>query len=330
MQMEFQPGFLSRNPHLQSMAATSPVRNVGRNPMEDAARETIVDGGDGVRLLGYHSNQPHRKSRGLIILIHGWEGSSHSAYILSTGKYFFEKGYDVFRLNLRDHGESHHLNEGLFHGALIDETLRAVGNVCRSSPDLPAYLIGFSLGGNFALRIALGQSAARIANLKHVFSISPALDPYKSTRCIDESLPFYRLYFLKKWKRSLRKKQAIFPEKYDFNGVLNHRTCMGLTEAMMPWYPQFTDCRSYFKRYTLLDGAFRDLSIPVTVFASEDDPFIPVEDFLRLERNSRLQLLIQRYGGHCGFLEFFPYDCWYERMIERIIRKESEGDGRRP
>ena len=31
------------------MAATSPVRNVGRNPMEEAARETIVDGGDGVR-----------------------------------------------------------------------------------------------------------------------------------------------------------------------------------------------------------------------------------------------------------------------------------------
>jgi uncharacterized protein len=321
MRRKFRPDLLSRNPHIQSMIATSPVRNIGPNAMMEASREKIIDGGNGIRLLGCHSCQQKKKSRGLVILIHGWEGSSHSAYIQSTGKYFFGKGYDVFRLNLRDHGESHHLNEGLFHGALIEETCEAVKNICGISSDLPAFLVGFSLGGNFALRIALRQSVSAIPNLKHVFSISPALDPYKSTLCIDKSLPFYRLYFLKKWKRSLRKKQALFPDKYDFNGVLNHRTCMGLTEAIMPWYPEFTDCRSYFGRYTLLKGAFRELDMPVTIIASEDDPFIPVDDFMRLEKNPNLHLLIQRYGGHCGFLEFFPYDCWYERLIDRIIAK---------
>ena len=324
MKKKFHPGFLARNPHLQSMVATSPVRNIGRNPMEDAARESIMEGGNGIRLLGYRSCQPQTKSKGLVILIHGWEGSSHSAYILSTAKYLFGKGYDIFRLNLRDHGESHHLNEGLFHGALIEETFQVVKNICQQSKDLPAYLVGFSLGGNFALRIALRQTTFRISNLKHVFSISPALDPYKASVCIDESLPFYRLYFLKKWKKSLRKKQALFPEKYDFNGVLDHRTCLALTEAIMPWYPEITDYRSYFKGYTLLKGAFKELSMPVTIIVSEDDPFIPVDDFLSLEKNPNLHLLIQRYGGHCGFLDFFPYACWYEKLIDRIIRKGIE------
>lgn len=319
----FCPNLLTRNPHLQSVIATTRVRSNGWNAMIGEARPMIIDGGDGVRLLGYHSPQTKQPPKALVILIHGWEGSSESAYIQSSGKYLFGRGYDVFRLNLRDHGESHHLNEGLFHGALIEETLEAVSNICRLAGKLPVYLMGFSLGGNFGLRIALRQSLRRIENLKHVFAVSPPLDPYKATFCIDASLPFYRLYFLKKWKRSLRKKQALFPQRYEFNGILNLRTCIGLTKAIMPWYPEYPDCRSYFNQYTLLDDAFRHLSMPVTIVTAEDDPFIPVDDFRRLEKNPCLNLLIQRYGGHCGFLEFFPYSCWYDRLLDRTIEKEN-------
>jgi predicted alpha/beta-fold hydrolase len=322
LSIPFCPNLLSRNRHLQSILATTRVRNNGRNVMMNAAHQVVVDAGNGVRLLGYHSVQPDQPGEALIILIHGWEGSSESAYIQSSGKYLFGKGYDVFRLNLRDHGESHHLNEGLFHGALIDETVDAVTDICRLANGLPVYLVGFSLGGNFSLRVALRQSLRRIVNLRHVFAISPPLDPYKATRCIDESLPFYRYYFLRKWKRSLRKKQVLFPDKYDFNGILNLRTCLGLTEAIIPWYPEYSDCRTYFKEYTLLNDAFKDLSMPVTIVTAEDDPFIPVADFRRLEKNPHLQLLIQRYGGHCGFLEFFPYACWYDRLIDRTIQKD--------
>ncbi|MDO9558153.1 MAG: alpha/beta fold hydrolase [Syntrophales bacterium] len=322
MSLQFCPNLLSRNRHLQSIIATTRVRNNGSNAMLRAAQQMIIDGGAGVRLLGYHSPQTEQPAKALVILIHGWEGSSESAYIQSSGKYLFERGYDVFRLNLRDHGESHHLNEGLFHGALIDETLEAVSNICRFADNMPVYLMGFSLGGNFGLRIALRQSRHRIENLRHVFAISPPLDPYKATRCIDASLPFYRLYFLRKWKRSLRKKQALYPHRYDFNGIMNLRTCLGLTEAVMRWYPEYTDCRDYFKGYTLLNDAFHDLSMPVTVVTAEDDPFIPVDDFRRLERNPHLRLLIQRYGGHCGFLELFPYSCWYDRLLHRTIEKE--------
>jgi hypothetical protein len=323
MSVEFSPNLLSRNPHLQSIIATTRVRNNGTNVMMNTAREVIVDGGGGVRLLGYHSTQPDQPGKALVILIHGWEGSSESAYIQSSGKYLFGKGYDVFRLNLRDHGESHHLNEGLFHGALIDETFHAVSSISRSAGSQPVYLLGFSLGGNFSLRIALRQSVDPIPNLRHVFAISPPLDPYKATCCIDGSLPFYRLYFLRKWKRSLRKKQSLFPHRYDFTGIMHLQTCLGLTEAIMPWYPEYTDYRLYFKQYTLLEDAFKDLSMRVTVITAEDDPFIPVVDFKCLTNNPNLQLLIQRYGGHCGFLELFPYSCWYDRLIDRSIRKDS-------
>jgi uncharacterized protein len=320
----FFPAVWARSPHMQTIFGSLRLRVTGKNEMADVAHEVIIDAGNGARLLGYHSRQPARSPRGLIILIHGWEGSADSTYIISTARYFFRRGYDIFRLNLRDHGRSHHLNRELFHGALTDETAQAVGNIARLLPDRPCYLIGFSLGGNFALRIALRQSEIPIPNLRRIFTISPALDPYLSTLAIDKSLPLYRIYFLTKWKRSLMRKQRCFPELYRFDGILHHNTCMALTEAIMPWYPELGHYRDYFRRYTLTGNVLASLAMPVMIITAADDPFLPAEDFRRLPQNRYLDVSIQRYGGHCGFMDPFPVGCWYERRIGEILEQEEE------
>jgi hypothetical protein len=236
----------------------------------------------------------------------------------------YDKGYDIFRLNLRDHGNSHHLNQGLFHGALLEETFHAVRTISELSNNAPYFVIGFSLGGNFALRIALKHSLSQIPNLARVIAISPALDPYKATMSIDESLPIYRYYFLNKWKNSLRKKQGLFPEKYNFTGILKLTTCMSLTEAIMPYHPDFRDYMDYFRHYTLRDNVFVDLTIPTTIIASEDDPIVPVHDIHGLKEHHCLTRVIQKYGGHCGFIDILPYMCWHEREIERILCQSED------
>jgi uncharacterized protein len=320
----FLPAVWARNPHIQTVFGSLRFRAAGTNEMVVVAREVITDAGNGNRLLGYHSRQPVQQSRGLIVLIHGWEGSSDSTYVLSTGRYFFRLGYDIFRLNLRDHGRSHHLNRGLFHGALINETVQAIGNIARLLPNLPCYLIGFSLGGNFVIRIALHQSTSPIPNLRRAFSISPALDPYRSTLAIDKNFPLYRFYFLNKWKKSLRKKQSCFPELYRFEEILHKQTCMALTEAIMPWYTEFGSYLEYFSYYTLTGNTLASLAMPVTIITSADDPIVPVEDFHHLPQNRYLDVSIQQYGGHCGFLDFFPTSCWYESQIAKILEQEEE------
>ena len=325
MEEPFRPAVWAKSPHLQTIFGSLKMRVWGKNEMTDVSQEVIVNAGAGVRLLGYHSRQLVRQAKGLIILLHGWEGSSDSTYILSTGRYFYRQGYDIFRLNLRDHGKSHHLNRGLFHGALIEETHLAVENISRLLPAGPCYLIGFSLGGNFALRIALRQSLTPISNLKEVFCISPALDPYKSTLAIDASSPVYRHYFLTKWKRSLRKKQRCFPDLYHFDDILHHNTCMGLTEAIMPYYTEWGHYMDYFRRYTLTGDVLAQLPMRVTIFTSQDDPFMDIDDFHRLPRNGYLRLSIQKHGGHCGFLDPFPRGCWYERTIAGIIEYREKG-----
>jgi uncharacterized protein len=324
MKTKFIPKFWARNAHMQTILGSLNMCACGRNPMAECAKETIIEGGNGIRLLGYHSLQSLERARGLVTLIHGWEGSSDSTYVLSTGKHLYDRGYDIFRLNLRDHGNSHHLNEGLFHGALIEETFRAIYNISHLSENRPYYIIGFSLGGNFALRIAVKHSSSKIPNLRQIISVSPALDPYKATLSIDASLAIYKFYFLNKWKNSLRIKQQLFPDKYHFEDILKMRTCMALTEAIMPYYPDFKSYSEYFSQYTLRNDFFNELVVPVTIIASEDDPIVPLDDILSLKKNRYLSLSLQAYGGHCGFIDFPPFKCWYEGEIEQILRRSEE------
>jgi uncharacterized protein len=313
----FKPSFFFRNPHFQSIMASSRLRLHRRNIMAGKAKEIIIKTSSGSRLLSFFSSHP--ASKGLIVLLHGWEGSSSSAYLLATGDYFYRLGFSICRLNLRDHGDSHHLNEELFHGALLQETFEAVSYLSGLSEGKPVYIIGFSLGGNFALRIALMQNRMPIANLRHVFAVSPPLDPYKTTLAIDNGYFFYRKYFLKKWKRSLIKKQRLFPGKYDFSKMLKSKTCIELTEQVMPYFPEMTNYRDYFNLYTLKNDSFKNLNIPVRIFIAEDDPVIPQEDYRHLRENEFLKISKQKYGGHCGFIDLFPVRCWYNKIITEII-----------
>ncbi len=287
-------------------------------PLLEHSQEWIVQTTEESKLLAYYAQHP--RSRGLIIILHGWEGSSSSAYVLATGSYFFKQGFSVCRLNLRDHGESHHLNEGLFHGALLQETFDAVNAIAMRVQDQPVYLMGFSLGANFSLRIAIKHSQTPIENLKQVFAVSPPLDPYKTTLAIDDGLPLYRQYFLKKWRRSLKKKQRLFPHKYNFTKMLRAETCLTLTEDMMAYLPQFSSYRDYFKLYTLNNKSFQDLNLPVQIFIATDDPVIPLDDYQTLNDNHFLTISRQPFGGHCGFINLFPYSRWYNDVISELLK----------
>jgi len=208
------------------------MRVLGKNPMASAAQETIFETPDGVRLLGYYSPQLRCVSKGLVILLSGWEGSADSTYVLCTGRQLYREGFSIVRLNFRDHGNSHHLNEGLFYAVLLDEVYHAVKEAAKLGEGRPVFLSGFSLGGNFALRIGRKCIEKPIPELKHIVSISPVLDPDKATDRIDRN-PMILKYFLKKWRRSLNKKERLFPDAYDFSNLMHANSIRGMTDLLL-------------------------------------------------------------------------------------------------
>ena len=186
----FRPAPGLRNPHVQSILATSGLRarwarRSGRE--DDASRDVTLELEDGTRLVAAHS--PARdpsSSKGVAILLHGWEGSADSSYLVCLGRSLHRLGYEIFRVNFRDHGGTHELNPEMFHSCRLEEMVLAVKEVIRLSAGGPAYLVGFSLGGNFALRIAL-EAPSREIPLEHVVAVCPVIDPSNCLAAIERA-----------------------------------------------------------------------------------------------------------------------------------------------
>jgi hypothetical protein len=286
------------------------------NPVVRGARQVRIPTPSGATLAGAYTPAPPGRPKGLVILIHGWEGGCDSTYILTTSRYLYRSGFAVFRLNLRDHGGTHALNEGIFFATLFDEVHQAVDQIAQLRPDLPVVLVGFSLGGNYALRVARHCGEHPIAGLKHVFSISPVLDPDKATDCIDAN-PYILAYFLKKWRRSLRRKAALFPRRYDFDGLLEIDNLREMTARLLTRYSHYPDPTTYFAGYAITGDALAALPVPTTILTAVDDPIIPVADSHALKLNATTESIILRHGGHNGFLAGLFKGGWYEAAMVR-------------
>ena len=189
-----------------------------------------------------------------------------------------------------------------------------MSQVSENTGGKPVFLVGFSLGGNFALRIARQMQQTPIPNLYHVVAISPVLDPAESTRRVDR-YPLIRSYFLKKWLRSLEKKQTLFPELYDFAPVMALKTIQAVTDALLERYSEFESAGDYFREYSLLKDAVREISVDTTIISARNDPIIPIEDFYQLELNERTYLSVHDSGGHNGFIDGFFVKSWYENKL---------------
>ena len=80
------------------------------------------------------------------------------------------------------------------------------------------------------------------------------------------------------------------------------RTNMEIGDALIERYLPYPDSEDYYSRFTLTQKVFDVVQLPLYILMSEDDPLIPITDFHSLSMNSNTHLIIQRYGGHCGYI----------------------------
>lgn len=317
---DYRPPWWLRSPHVQSVLGSSPFRRRrGARAIRASGAITTphtVDGGDGVRLEGLYSVRAGTTPRGLALLLHGWEGSAESSYMRLTAARLLANGFATFRLNFRDHGDTHHLNEALFHSNRIDEVVHASGDIARRflAPGMPMVAAGHSLGGNFALRIALRAPAAGLP-LARAAAVCPVLDPARTMLQMEQGLPLYMRYFERKWRASLVRKRALFPEHHDFDDATLKLGMRELTAWMVERHTDFGTLDDYFDGYSIAGDRLASLAVPADILMSEDDPVIPVAEFRALRLPAHVALDIARWGGHCGFLENARLDGFAERWV---------------
>ena len=316
---DFRPPRWLRNRHLQSMLASTSWRRpqvlARAAPMLGAARELLLDCGAGVSLQCFASSRGGGQP---VVLLHGWEGSAESLYVLSLGQLLFAHGFQVARLNLRDHGATHHLNRELFHSCRLPEVVGAVHALQRHFGGRPLQLVGFSLGGNFMLRVAAQARAAGL-DLARVIAVSPVLDPAATLTALQQGWFAYEQYFVQKWLRSLRKKQAAWPGAYDFSALARQRDLKYMTAELVQRHTEFATLEDYLNGYAIIGGRLAQLEVPSSIVISLDDPIIPAGGLAHLAHPPALSVTVTRYGGHNGFFERLGGATWLERRILRQL-----------
>lgn len=302
----FDPPLLLRNPHTQLLASSLPPRGAllkrRHRPFLESGQWLELDAGHGVTLAGELNTKPVTPDANtLIIVLHGWEGSSQSNYVVSSAAELFSRGYDTFRLNFRDHGKTHHLNRGIFNSSLIEEVVGAINALQQQTHYQHYGLMGFSLGANFALRAAL-RSKQLAKPLEGVLAVSPVLDPAHSMQAIESGPFFYEKYFATKWARSLKLKLQAFPE-YRYGDDLKAMDSLAqMNRYFIPRFTQYGSVENYFKSYTLTGRTLALMPCKAHILAAEDDPINPAADFEYIALPANLTVNITQFGSHCAYL----------------------------
>ena len=340
----FSPPRALRNGQVQTTIGNLPpmqwlVRRRGAMLLANA-REWLLDCGEGVRLLGLlslarESRQssaapPDAGEKRIALILHGWEGSAESCYVVSLGAQLLASGFDVLRLNLRDHGESHHLNREIFHSCRLAEVVGATRAVSERFPKARIFLAGFSLGGNFVLRVSADAGAA--ATIAGAVAISPVLDPAVTLEALERGWSLYRRYFVRRWSRSLRRKRHAWPDLPDFESLLRTRDLRSMTAGLVSQFTDFDSLEAYLDGYAITGQRLATLRFPAAILLAEDDPMIPAADLERLARSPQLTVVRTRHGGHCGFVEQLNGPSFADQFVvaqfERFSRYGAEPGSR--
>lgn len=318
----FTPPRLLTNTHAQSLLASAGPRKYlsarRARQMAAAAEEVILDCGDQVRLQGFYSPQKETPSKKMVILIHGWLGSESSSYLLSAAAALYQSGYDVFRLNLRDHGDTHHLNPELFHSARLEEVVNAMAEIQRLYPHDYYSLCGFSLGGNFALRIAAEHNQDN-TRFDSIVAVCPVINPENAMATISTAMWVYPWYFVQKWKRSLRKKLSHFPELGFGPELESARSLHDLNEFFVPNHTPYELLTHYFNAYSLAGDRLAGINVPTHVIHAADDPVVSAADLELASRKGSLSIEVTEYGGHCGFLKNYRLHSWIDDRLLQLF-----------
>src|SRR5579864_5339299 len=149
----FKPLF--SNPHLLTILGNFWPRghDFSRFPMESR----FVRTDDETEIL-VQTQRPAGEPVGEVAMLHGLEGNGDSGYIHSMALDLLNAGFIAHRFHMRTCGGTENLSKTLYHAGLTSDLHVFLQQTHGNG--LPVFLIGFSLGGNVALKLAgeLGET----------------------------------------------------------------------------------------------------------------------------------------------------------------------------
>ncbi|MEM7438268.1 MAG: alpha/beta fold hydrolase [Pseudomonadota bacterium] len=318
IETDFIPSVWLRPAIIQTVMASSRLRILGCSRFDASGQAQVLDLPGGLRTTTVFNLHPQAK--GMIVLLHGWLGTPQAKYVISAAKALFDAGYSTARLTLPEHGDAVSLNDELVPITNHEVVRDAISEIGRQHPKMSLGLMGFSLGGNYALRVTRDLAAHPIERLLQVVAVSPVIEPEPTSHAIDESA-LLRRYFLRKFTKLYAPKLDRVPALNHLKPALQEPTTIGLTKAFLEHLGAFPDVETYFAAYRIKQDDLVTAAAPVTILTSGDDPIVDPGFAANLSVGLKVERQITKYGGHNGFVNALRKTAFCDRFaVSRFDR----------
>ena len=243
---------------------------------------------------------PPTRPRGTLLAIHGLGGSAESGYMRRTAVQAHARGWAVARLNLRNCGGTEALAATLYNAGQSDDADSVLSALEERNLQRPYVLLGFSLGGNIAMRYAgLSGSACRA---DAVVGVNPPVELPLAVDALERSgNVLYNVYFTRGLCAQLRRIRGVRKvegPKASPRAIGSVRAFDELFTAPDAGYASAADYYRGASAGPVLNGIRR----PALILSAQDDPFVPVSMFdAHRAASESLRFAHPRTGGHCGY-----------------------------
>jgi hypothetical protein len=247
-------------------------------------------------------------------MVHGLEGSGKAGYMRSLAVAALRAGFAAHRFHMRTCGGTGHLCNTLYHAGLTSDLLAFLREL-----GTPAFLVGFSLGGNVVLKLAgeLGESASGgSALLRGVCAISTPIDLAACARRIGErdNLIYERNF------ASRMSARLLATGRYSRRDLAGLSSVFQIDDRITAPSFGFGNALNYYK--TQSAARYLDaIRVPALLIQAKDDTFIPfgVFESQAVKSNPNIELVATEHGGHLGFIGRWPHRFWVDAAIMEWI-----------
>ena len=311
---------LLKNGLFNTLVASSPIREIQQKPLRKKLNritsKQIFTSSNSQSIEIFETNLYKKK----LIFFPGWLGHKDSKYLIPLADLLHINNFDIIRIHPIDHGDTEHLNKDFFRATDIQTLIEAVEFIGKKYQNNEIHLIGFSLGGNIALRISACES---INFLKSTVVISPVIDPEISMRAMDNTSWILKKYFVNKWRRTLRRKMRL----HNISNVeesLRYKDLEKMTEFFTKNFSPHKNVKELFAGYAITQDTINQIKNNTLIYSSVDDPCVPIKPLYSLDQTNNVKFKPQQYGGHCGFIDDFKFNSSvYEEIVNKLSENES-------
>ena len=239
----------------------------------------------------------------LVILLHGLEGSSRSAYAVAILEAATARGWRGVVPHWRGCGGTPNRLARAYHSGDYAELDHLLGAIRSRRGGAPLFAVGVSLGGNVLLNWLGRERDKSRAWLKAAASVSAPIDLVASGTALDRGLNrIYARNFLKTLVPRALEKLRRYPGLYSEERVRRVRTIREFDDLVTAPLHGFTGVMDYWGRASSKPW-LREIALPTLILNARNDPFVPGDSLPGPSDVSASVTLDQpRTGGHVGFV----------------------------